>query len=115
MEDIHISKTEFKELLDATRPNSGAIRIVYDPDSSLHANIVEQALDSGMLQEEPTEGDQIQFSADFNIFLMNLDDVQNLGPPADVAPEEEAGDPGAAGGRRRRRKTHRKTKKNSKK
>lgn len=112
MEDIHISKAEFKKLQDVTQP-SGMIRIVYDPDDSLHANIVEQALDQGLLQEEPQMGDTIQFSADFNIFLMNLDDFENKGQ---IEPREQEEDPNVPGGRRRpRRKTHRKTKKNLKK
>jgi len=96
MEDIHLSKAEFKELLNAPRP-SGMIRIKYDPDNSLHSNIVEGAVDAGLLEAEPSRNDVIQFSADFNIFMMNADDFEIV--------EEGSEDPGAAEGGRRKRKS----------
>lgn len=106
MEDIRLSKAEFKELQDATRP-SGMIRIKYDPDNDLHAEIVNGAVDSGLLEEQPNPNDVIQFSADFNIFMMNMDDFQIV--------EEGSEDPGSAEGGKRKRKSRRKTKRASKK
>lgn len=106
VEDIHLSVAEFKQLLPGIR-ESGAIRIAYNPMNGLHAKIIDAMLDAKLLDEEPAEGDDIQFSADFNVFMMNVEDVQNLGPAADVAPEEQPQDPGAAGGRRSR--LHKKT------
>lgn len=106
MEDLRLSKAEFEQLLKATRP-SGMIRIKYDPDNSLHENIVEGAMDAGLLEEEPNRNDVIQFSADFNIFMMNADDFEIV--------EEGSEDPGAAEGGKRKRKSRRKTKRVSKK
>ena len=102
IEDIHISTDEFEQLLTGTR-ESGRIRITYDPTNGLHTKLIDAALDAELIDDEPDEGDEIEFSADFNIFLMNLADVTNNGPAPDVEPEEQPGDPGAAGGKRRSR------------
>lgn len=112
--DIHISKDEFKQLLAQTR-EGGYINLTYNPDNALHTKIIDAALDAELIEEEPQADDEIEFTADFNIFLMNLDNLQNFGPAPDVAPEEQPGDPGAAGGRRRRKTRRRKTKKHLKK
>ncbi len=108
--DIHISTDEFEQILAGTQ-ESGYIKLTYNPNNPLHTKIIDAALDTELIDEEPEEGDEIEFSADFNIFLMNLADVTNNGPA-------EGEDPGAAGGKRRntgRRKTRRTKKYKSKK